>query len=222
MPRLILAILITPVLLIVGCDTAEEVEQGQGEGPQWTEQEQVYSAPPTTTVDPTQADPQARAEQFFQALRGDQVEQAVALIAERPLDVGEADLVESVRQWADEAGAAQSEFLVLDSRQAGDFALVTVQFTSPERPEGLPVVRPVVMFREEGQWKLVWELLGMLPDRVADVNPGMAQRLRPLYDWYEQQQLRAQTEGAAGQPMTPRVPAEALEQGQGGAGQPQG
>lgn len=204
--------LIALALTLTGCD--EQPTQGARGDLEWTSQEQVHRAPATTTTQMPSQGPKESLEQFFNALRGGQPAEAAAWVARRPLEVSEAQLLESLKQWGGEVSAAQQEFVILDSQQTGDFALVRTWFRNPDAPEAdQAMVRPVVLFREEGRWKVVWELIGKQPDQVASFNPSAAQRLQPLYSWYEERQLysrqdaqralQQQDDAQAAQPQAP-------------------
>lgn len=168
--------------------------------PDWAGQEQVYRAPPTVTARRPSVTPEQQLQRFFEAVQGGQLDQAAAMIARRPLSISEQQLRERLALWAGQIGG-QRPFKVLNGRQADDFALVRVAFDA----EGADV-RPVVLFVEDGDWKVVWELIGLQPAQVEDQHPQAAQRLEPLYDWYaEVQRVSPQPAGSfdrVGEPAT--------------------
>jgi len=155
--------------------------QGQRD---WTGQEQVYRAPAGTTTPRPDLSPEQQLGQFFKAVRGGEHEQALAMIARRPLNISENQLSNNLKLWMDQVrNQPSAEFEVLETQQTGDFALARVAFAA-----GGGDVRPVVLFNEGGRWKVVWELIGLQPSQARDQMPRVAQRLEPLYDWYAQVQ----------------------------------
>lgn len=209
---------------VAGCDdeAVEPEERAQG-GVEWTEREQIYQQDGAATEARAEVGPTQRLAEFFQALSDNNPQAAAALVATKPLDVPPQELAESLKQWSGQI-AQQQDFEILDSRQAGDFALVRARMVAPGDSSGQAQVRPVVMFQEEGEWKVVWELIGMEPDRVADVDAGTAQRLEPLYDWYRQTEVYGSEqrpgEAAQGEPVEPspgrESPGQAAWSGQSG------
>ena len=194
-----LPLLAALALGLVACgEEAPEVEERAEGGVEFTDPQQIHSEG-TLTPERAEVPPEQRAQEFFQALQQGQIEQAATLVARNPLDVGEQELLESLRQWTGETAGEQQEFEIIDSHETGDFALVRARFMPANGTGQEEAVRPVVMFLEEGEWKVVWELLGLEPERVAEVDPASAQRLEPLYDWYDKQQLYDTQQAGGGQ-----------------------
>lgn len=195
---------VLPVMLaalLAACDDGQQTDDADTS--RLTSQQQVHQDDPTATTPTPAAGPEERLQEFFEALRSNQPQQAAALVAQQPLQVSEAELLESLQQWSQTA--AQQEFEILDSRQESDFAVVRARFMRPAEGLSQPVIRPVILFREEGDWKVVWELLGMLPEQAAQFSPQMTDRLAPLYSWYTQQQrtqISATDESPGGSPAT--------------------
>ena len=212
---------------VVACEGDQQEAAGGGE-PQWTSQSQVYRSSPSTTPprEGVGISPEVTVREFFKALGENQPQQAAQLVAKRPLEGGEEQLATSLSQWAADVSRSGQQFEVIDSNQRGDFALVRVDFLGSTGAEpSSESVRPVVMFREEGHWRIVWDLLGKEPERL---DPATAQRLQPLYSWYESAQLRyvarpAQPQAGSEQPaagQSAQAPAPAQGQpGQAASGQ---
>lgn len=214
------------VLAAAGLAAACEDEQQTAGSEQlrWTTQEQVHRENGTATAPRPAVGPEQRLRQFFEAVQSGQPQQAAALVSQTPREVSQAELVESLRQWAGEP-VAQQGFEVIDSRQAGDFALVRARFMSPDNTQTQPLLRPVVLFREQGEWKVVWDLIGMLPEQVAQVDPQVAEQLDPLYRWYAQQQRTHIGEAGEERPGGSPATDEALGRQSGqqpGGGSPRG
>lgn len=175
----------------------QAAEQVGTDEPAFTEREQLHRAPAATVPERDEAGPEQRLAQFFEALKANEPQQAARLVAQTSLDVSEQELLESLKQWSGEIAREQQEFEILDSFQSGDFAIVRSQFL-PINGTGQEAVRPAILFQEEGEWRVVWEALGMEPERVADADPALAQRLEPLYSWYSQQQQYAGSQQSEG------------------------
>jgi hypothetical protein len=174
----------------------QTAERTGAEEPAFTEREQLHRAPASTVTERDEASPEQRLTQFFDALKANEPQQAAALVARQPLNVSEQELIESLKQWSGEIARQQQEFEILDSQQAGDFAIVRAQFLPMGGVSESQAVRPAVLFQEEGEWRVVWEVLGMEPDRVEDAAPALAQRLEPLYSWFSEQQRYGGTQQA--------------------------
>lgn len=183
--------------LLIAC--SDEQQSSNSQELALTEQQQVHQGDPTTTTPTPAAGPEERLGQFFEVLNSDQPEQAVALVAQTPLQESEAELRQSLQQWAQASGAEQ-EIKIIDSQQAGDFALVRAQLAAPGADSAAAATRPVILYKEEGEWRVVWSLLGLEPERAAEINPQIADRLEPLYDWYSQQQRTEVSESAGAAP----------------------
>lgn len=193
----LLPMLLLPALIVLsGCEDESDFEREPEDiseaAPNWVGSEQVYHNGDRPQANPAEA-PVKAASRFFSALDAGDVGAAAAEVAQRPLEMSEGELVQDIAQWAKTHGnsAGQGAFVALDSHSIGDFAIVSVEFPAPGQGFS-PEVRPVVLFNEGGQWKIVWDLLGKQPEQVA---AGTRERLEPLYDWYEDQQLRAGVEG---------------------------
>jgi hypothetical protein len=209
--------------VVAACEDAPET---QTEELRWTSQEQLHRENGTATQPRPALGPEQQLQQFFEALRNRQIEQAAALVSDKSREAGHQEVVESLRQWAG-GPAAQQEFEVIDSQQASDFALVRARLMPPDNTQAQPAIRPVIMFREEGQWRVVWDLLGMLPEQAAQFEPQIAQQLEPLYNWYSQQQRTqigqtgADEERTGGSPAADQALARQAQQGQAQQGQAQ-
>jgi hypothetical protein len=56
--------------------------------------------------------------------------------------------------------------------QAGDFALECAQLAAPGADSTAAASFPVIMRKEEGEWRVVWSLLGLDPERVGALADG--------------------------------------------------
>lgn len=166
----------------------DEPESGGSEQLRWTTQEQIHTQEPAPRGAQATVGPEQRTREFFDAVRSGQPEQAAAMISQQSRQVSGASLEQSLRQWASGPAGTEQNFQIIDSLQQGDFALVRVRFPASSGDPTQPDVRPVVLFRDEAEWLVVWDLIGMLPDQVAQTDPQTADRLDPLYTWYVSQQ----------------------------------
>lgn len=166
----------------------DEPDSGGSEQLRWTTQEQIHTQEPAPRGGQAAVGPEQRTREFFDAVRSGQPEQAAAMISQQSRQVSGASLEQSLQQWATGPAGAEQDFEVIDSLQQGDFALVRVRFPASSGDPTQPDVRPVVLFRDGGEWKVVWDLIGMLPRNVAQTDPQTADRLEPLYSWYTSQQ----------------------------------
>lgn len=185
----ILPLLAALALAACGDDEAqvEPLEQAAG-GAEYASPDQLHREPAGQPEQRAEVGPEQRAQAFFQALQSGQPEQAAELVARTPLAVSEEALIESLREWSSES-SSQQPIEVLAAHQEGDFAILRARFLPAGASGDNDTVRPVVMFQEDGEWKVVWDLLGLEPEQVAAFDPASAQRLEPLYDWYSKQQL---------------------------------
>lgn len=179
--------------LLVACDNGQDQTQELSV----VDEEQLHSGELTISASVPDAGPEERLQQFFEVLASDQPEQAAALVAKQPLQQSESELLNSLQQWAESVDNGQA-IDILDSHQVGDYAIVRAQLDTPGAGSAKEAVRPVIMYQEEGEWRVVWNLLGLEPERATEFNPQAADRLEPLYDWYIQKQRTEVSEAAGG------------------------
>ncbi len=197
-------------------EVEEELGVASEDEPAFISEDEVSAAPPGVP-ERAETDPKLAAERFFQVVKDGEDSEVTALIAQQPTELSGDELQQYVRQWRQNL-PPNAQFEVLDAHRQGDFAIVRAVLPGAGENGG-DTVRPVILFQEDGQWKVVWELMGMEPDQVAQMATGTRELLEPLYKWYEQEALRADSDAdLPGQGTTPASQQEGSASYGGGTG----
>lgn len=177
------------LLLLAACEQPEDI------GPQEPPTPNVTLAPAQRPDIP----PEQAAQAFFDSVQQGQHARAAQHVARGTLTMEQDQLQRELEQMGSSIAANGQAFEALDAHQDGEYAIVATRFSHAESGNGQPEIRPVVLQVENGEWRVIWELVGKEPETALDTST-LAQRLEPLYDWYDRRRQELELELVAGQP----------------------
>ncbi len=171
--------------------------------------------PPTPEVEEhaglAGAAPEESLTNFFQAIQEGEHELAHGLIAREhrirlddpPLD--DARLKQGLAQLSEQLAHFESPAVtIMDVHQQGQFAIAAARYLISEQAPDQPVIRPIVLTRENGEWRIIWELMGIQSRQAMQAQP-LAHQLEPLYEWYNRREAELELQivlEAVGEPAT--------------------